>query len=264
MSRTKLMSRTRWKIGHRYSKPTTLRDDHPAITNGTTYFPTTVRTPSGSEWVLKAGENQTKLGSHIIKGAWKGYPILSLSLVERETCSRGCSAYSICYGNNMRYAHRWKAGPELIEQLDAELTHFSRLYAGGFAVRLHTLGDFFSTAYVQSWSAWMDQHRPTHCFGFTAWAPDEPIGRELGRLMNRHPDRFRIRWSNREGPNSTRMIKTHPGEPSLDGIPICPAQIDPACRAYLGPEQYEKRQRLTCGSCAYCWSSDRQIIFVEH
>jgi hypothetical protein len=88
---------------------------HPATVENRTLFPTTVR-DVGQEWLLKGGEHSGKIGRRVTKGAWKGFPIFTLTLEERATCPVSCALWHSCYGNHMPMARRWRHGPELLER----------------------------------------------------------------------------------------------------------------------------------------------------
>lgn len=77
-----------------------------------------------------------------------------------------------------------------------------------------------------------------------AWTPAE---RETLTQKNRWGDRFRIRWSN--------------GEDETDcAMPI--RSVDAAGSAIVCPEQTGKT--AACATCALCWSTTRNIAFLEH
>ena len=98
--------------GHRDSTP--LPPDHPAMLGMRTLYPSTVRSASSDEWVLKSGINSTKLGDRINKGAWRGSRLYSLKLEERKTCPATCAQLGCCYGNHVgRKAVRWNVDLKL-------------------------------------------------------------------------------------------------------------------------------------------------------
>jgi hypothetical protein len=59
----------------------------------------------------------------------------------RRSCSDG-------YGNSMNWARRIKHGREFEERLWEELADKQAKHPRGFLVRLHILGDFYSTDYA--------------------------------------------------------------------------------------------------------------------
>jgi hypothetical protein len=130
-------------------KPLTLSPDHPAVIEGRTMFPS--RVTEEHDRLLKSGQNQRKLGSHVSKGRWAGMPIFTLTLEERATCPRSCQHWNDCYGNHMHWPKRHAHGPELEGKLALELAVLAAKYPAGFVVRLHILGDFYSSEYVRRW-----------------------------------------------------------------------------------------------------------------
>jgi hypothetical protein len=101
------------------SKPLTGRPaslppfDHPALTEGRTLYPSTVREPrrdAADQWALKSGENSAKIGGLILKGRWHGFPIYTLTLEERATRPRDCRHWRSCFGNGTHLADRIAAG----------------------------------------------------------------------------------------------------------------------------------------------------------
>lgn len=246
-------ARRRYNDSVTRQNPIRLKPDDPALIEGHTRHQFLVRDPSPDEWVLKSGEHSRKLGSIVTKKVWKGFPIYSLSLEERATCPRSCNQWDICYGNGVSQnrAYRYRHGPELIEALGRELKILNHEPATGrgFVVRLHTLGDFYSVEYVQQWAGWIKQYPALRVFGFTAWQPDTEIGAAVMALRDKHWDRFAVRFSNSSDRHrSANVISSGVDHSSVDGI-VCPAETG-------GTE--------CCGTCGLCWTSDRQIVFVEH
>jgi len=251
---TKLVSHRRFEPHHDLLNPLVLERDHPSIVEGRTLFPSSVRDPSPGEWVLKSGANQYKLGDRVTRGraGLKGAPIFSLSLEERSSCPE-CSLWLSCYGNHSPFSLRYRHGPKLIRQLQAELELLQLRHPGGFLIRLHQLGDFYSVEYVRQWAKeWLDEFPALHVFGYTHHRPNETeIGRELARWINTRWSRFAVRWSNWEGsPKSTRTLTTIPKTATVRGAVVCPQQ--------------HRRTDLTCGSCTACWTSSKPIAFVIH
>lgn len=223
-----------------------LEPHHPAHRKGTTFFPGRVIPAAKMERLLKSGEHSRKLGKIIVKGCWKGMPIYSLTLEERETCPRTCVAWAICYGNNMPFALRILDDGTLTRRLWAELAALSARHPAGFVVRLHVLGDFYSRDYVRFWRESLAEFPALHVFGFTARAPSEPIGGDLVVLVSDEPDRFVIRFSGAGYDTHCAEVVDHPAH--AKGIP-CPAQTD---------------ENRCCATCGLCWQSDRTISFVKH
>ena len=218
-------------------------------------FPGTV-TAEGT--ALKDGAHNSKIGGDVLVGFLKGVRILTLTLEERATCPRSCAQWKSCYGNAMPQAHRQRHGPELEARLAAELEEHLAA-APAVLVRLHVLGDFYSTEYVRFWWDQLQKHTGLHCFGFTAWAPDTPIGGEVARTRWFFPSRFMIRHSGLSGPMGAVVLSGTPDPdeipPTVGDIVVCPEQRDAL--------QEEPRGKH-CGSCAVCWETERPILFVQH
>jgi hypothetical protein len=220
---------------------------HPAYRSGRTIFPSRVFDPSEVKRVLKTGHQSRKIGKTVQKGPRRGWPIFTLTLEERATCSRTCKAWGICYGNAMQAAERLVAGDELEAALWDELAELNRLHPGGFMVRLHILGDFYSLGYVRLWERALAAFPALHVFGFTARLPDEgEIGKALHALATDNWDRFAVRFSGAEGPVLASRLDD--GDEKAGAI-TCPAQLG-----------------LTdcCATCALCWQSRRSILFRKH
>lgn len=218
-----------------------LHPKHPALTEARTLFPTTVVDPRESPRLLVSGMNQRKIGKRVTKGRWKGFPLYTLTLEERATCPSSCGEWSTCYGSNMPFSRRHKAGLALEAILINEVIDLARKHPDGYAVRLHILGDFYSPAYVDLWGSLLAEVPQLHVFGFTANPVDSQIG-ELIMFMNAaHPDRCRIRFS---GVDSL-VIDSLADSRHV----VCPVQTD---------------KTDCCGSCGLCWTMDRPVEFIRH
>lgn len=203
-----------------------------------------VRDSSLVKHVLVGGENSRKIGRAVKKGAWKGMPIFTLTLEERSTCPRTCEQWLNCYGNNMNWALRIEEDGDFLIHLTSELLRLNARFPGGFVVRLHVLGDFFSTEYVDFWKLALDTMPALHVYGYTARGLDTPIGGAIWDIVKVHWDRFAIRWSNRG--SMTAASEVVDDEESAQGV-VCPAELD------------EKR---SCGTCGLCWASKRGAALV--
>lgn len=230
-------------------RPMNLKPSNAAVREGRTRFPSRVTLPDDKR-VLKSGRSNTKLGGKVTKGAWKGMPIYSLTLEERATCPTTCKLWRSCYGNRMHLATRYKVGPELIYRLQQELRKLQERHPRGFVVRLHVLGDFYSTAYVDKWAEWLLDFPALRIFGYTAWQTDTPIGHTIARWRDLMWGRFAIRTSGAEKGPRTAVYPAGllAGLMEKDAIP-CPAQVN---------------KTASCGTCALCWSTTRPIAFLEH
>jgi hypothetical protein len=177
--------------------------------------------PSEVVRVLKTGHQSRKIGKIVQKGTRRGWPIFTLTLEERATCPRSCKAWGFCYGNNMQAAERIVAGPALEKALWQELAYLQEQNPTGFMVRLHVLGDFYSTGYVQLWADALERFPALHVFGFTAHDPaGDEIGAMLMRMVKRDWSRFAVRFSGMPGADlGSQLIPEHHAQ----AIP-CPAQ----------------------------------------
>lgn len=230
-----------------------LAADHPALAEGRTLFPKSLLEPTPGVWVLKTGNYQRKLGDRVSKGAWRGFPIFSLTLQERATCPPACHAWSTCYGNAMPFSRRWHAGENLEAALQHDLAHLDEFYPEGFVVRLHILGDFCSVLYVARWRDWLERFPALRVFGYTARRPAEPIGRAIEEMNRDFPDRCVIRLSHPlPGPMRAVTITRVPEGPVVHEGVVCPAQTG---------------KTECCGSCSLCWSESfkqKTIVFIRH
>ena len=243
------MQRPRRRFAQRGARPgVRVAADHPAVVNGTPLFPTQVRSASAGEWVLKRGEHSKKYGSHFSVGDWRGLPIYSLTLPERATCPRTCKVWDVCYGNGMPFATRFQVDSVLYAKLTVELEALAVVYPRGFALRLHSLGDFANVRYVRFWLDAVRTLPGLHIFGFTAWPRDSEIG-SLMEVESRKWDRFRIRFSGDPRPRGATVTDPPAYGWSPNGF-VCPAQAH--------------RSDITCGSCGYCIKSQEPVVFARH
>ena len=229
-----------------------LQPHHPAARKATTFFPSTVRPTAQVARLLKSGEHSRKLGAVVTKGRWRGFPIFSLTLEERDTCPRSCSEWLTCYGNNMHFATRILDDGTLTRRLWGELASLNAEYPAGFVIRLHVLGDFFSVEYVEFWRQALRDFPALRVFGFTARTADDPIGRALRELAAAEADpenqdvRFMLRFS---GWDSEMMAAEVVGSAVDARYTVCPAEADP---------------KRCCATCALCFNSLQSITFIRH
>lgn len=223
----------------------TLRAGHPATVEARTMFPSRVFHSTVLPRLLKSGHNSRKIGKMVTKGKWRGFPIYTLTLQERATCPASCAMWLGCYGNNMHFAERIIADEAFERRLWSELAALNQRHPGGFAVRLHVLGDFYSERYVRIWRAALARFKALHVFGFTARDPrEERIGAMLFLLAVTQWDRFAIRFSN---------MGFDAYGAQVDGEPT--AAI--ACPAQTGATD-------CCATCGLCWATTRNIAFARH
>lgn len=231
--------------------------NNPAVIEGRTLFPSTVVNPKDSPALLVSGQNSRKLGSHVTKGPWKGFPIYQLSLEERATCPRSCFHWRSCYGNSMQLARRHRNTPDLTDYLRAELLDLQDEFPRGFVVRLHVLGDFYSEEYARQWVRWLAEFPALHVFGYTAHSKESLIGSILYHATkaewSNERVRFAIRFSSQEPqPQGATTIWRMPKDDKVrEGI-VCPAQTGKVS---------------CCAACGLCWNvnaKDESIAFIAH
>lgn len=221
---------------------------HPALTGGRTIFLKSVKPPEGVKRLLQPASTNRKLGggkTTITKGRWRGMPLYQLLLEERKTCPRTCAQWANCYGNNMYLARRIDhTAPTFYSSLSAELSALASAHSSGFVVRLHVLGDFFSTKYVSFWSKALRIHPSLRIFGYTHRYPEhaDGIGRAVEKLNQ--SDRCWIRFSDRGGDMSANL-----GTARGTGDIQCPQEVG---------------KTESCLTCGLCWQTKRAIGFLEH
>lgn len=209
-----------------------------------------VHDPSTAPHVLVSGHSNIKIGRDVRKGWLRKYWIYTLTLEERATCPRTCHHWATCYGNNMPYARRFdhRRDAQLKIAIDRDVERLLAVKGrAGILVRLHALGDFFDPKYVAFWSGLLDRHPRLAVYGYTAWAPDSPVGAAIAAAKARHGRRFAIRWSNGGGDEDCT-------------VPI--QAVDAPVNAVVCPEQ--TGATTACATCGLCWGTKRNIAFVEH
>jgi hypothetical protein len=234
------------KRAERGIAPVTLSALHPAHRSGRSLFPSRVFDPDEVARVLKDGHQSRKIGKTVTKGPRRGWPIFTLTLEERATCPRTCKAWSFCYGNSMQAAERIVAGEQLIGGLWPRIGGLQGQHPGGFMVRLHVLGDFYSEDYVRFWTSALEQFPALHVFGFTARLPGTPSATCCSTLASSQWSRFAVRFSGMVGPMLGSILQ---GDDGTDQAVPCPAQTGAA---------------ECCAACALCWHSQRSISFARH
>lgn len=232
------------------TKVKTLDALHPAVIEGRTLYRARVTDPSTPLRLLKSGAHNRKIGGRIVKGAWRGMPVFTLTLEERATCPQSCRQWADCYGNKMNWSQRLIAGPSLEARLERELWDLAQEHPRGFVVRLHVLGDFYSVEYVRRWLAWLVRFPALRVYGYTAWPAETPIGALIAEVARRQWSRFAIRQSNGTGSERATITLYHKPNGSIarDAI-VCPAQTDAT---------------ECCGTCGLCWGTERNIAFLAH
>lgn len=225
------------------------------VQEGRTKFPKTVVQPGDVTNMLTTGHSNVKIGRDVRKGKHRGYWIYTLSLEERKTCPNTCQHWQTCYGNNMPFAKRMDhTHPAFLTTLEKEIdalikgTQRRNSKATGILIRLHALGDFYSPAYVAFWSRVMAKHPRLAIYGYTAWGSGTAIGWMINELNKDFPDRCHIRFSNGGYTNrSTISINREDSRPE---------------NSFICPEQTGKT--LCCATCGACWSTTKNVAFLEH
>lgn len=212
-----------------------------------TRYPKLVKEPSDAP--LQPGRNVTKLGSRVTKGRWKGAQMFALTLEERATCSTTCAVYEVCYGNNMNMAVRWKHGADLEAKLAEQLKRMDRdgRRKDLVVIRLHVLGDFYDPEYVQFWDTMLNAYPWLRLFGYTAWPKESPIAKAVQKLNREWSGRVAIRTSG-YGSKMASYVRSH-DQPIPENAFQCPEQID---------------RTDTCATCGACWSTLKNVVFLEH
>lgn len=208
--------------------------------------------PSDHVFMLKPGSNNKKLGFVVSKGKHKGKRIYSLTLPERETCPRSCHHWDDCYGNNMPFAVRYSVSDweAFVGRLEYEIATLLEKHKHGILIRLHVLGDFFSSDYIRFWDGLLSFYGDSLAvYGYTAHNPGSKLGVLVGRLNLTYPERCEIRYSH--GANYNRLFdQRFAAEESFDGD------------SFDCPEQTGKVK--DCASCGLCWEATKTVRFLTH
>jgi len=222
--------------------------EHDMVREGRTRFRKTVKAVNQVSHLLVSGHSNVKIGRDVRKAKFRGYWIYTLSLEERKTCPDSCRHWQTCYGNNMPWAKRIDhTDPDFLPTLETEITRLCTK-RGGVLIRLHALGDFFSVEYVEFWRHMLRRHPNLALYGYTARHPVTPIGDAVWVTNRLFPDRCMIRFSDAQLPEmSTVSIGDESG---------CPPN------AFICPEQTGKTR--CCATCGACWSTKKNVAFMEH
>lgn len=240
------------------NKVDVLSAQHPAVVNRTTLFPSRIVTADESPRLLVSGHNNRKIGKRVTRGPWAGMPIFTLSLTERATCPSYCAMLTACMGNGMQWARRHQVGPKFEARLREEVEALADRNPQGFVVRLHVLGDFYSTDYVHLWRQMLTVYPELHVYGYTARrmptaGEEDPIGTAVAALDADFPDRCFIRFSSPAGGfMGATVIDYTPHSSRVEEGLVCPAETEAA---------------RCCADCGLCWSQalrDQAIVFVLH
>lgn len=210
----------------------------------TTKYAGSIVPASGS--MIKEARRNMKIGNRVSLGRLAGAKIWALTLIERETCPTTCKVWDICYGNHMPFAKRHDhRSPKFYSYLSMSL---SNIMAPGkpVLIRLHVLGDFFSTEYVDWWRYRLETYSNLNLYGYTAHDPDSTIGRAVhGLALQFGWERAAIRFSGFSGPYRGAVVDADP----VPGSFTCPEQ-----------EGLVK----DCASCGACWDGEKTVRFIPH
>lgn len=210
-----------------------------------TIFPNMVRDVIPGQPVLVDGASNSKIGGDVRVGWLKGAKIFTLTLEERATCPSYCPLWQTCYGNSMNWSIRWRPGPVLEAQIEADVKRLTDLH-GRILVRLHILGDFPDKTYVHLWRRLLREYPGLNVFGFTAHRDDTDMGQAIAGIRSDFPRRFNIRHSGRSGPwgsITTDMVEID--RPMILDVAMCLEQRDAMSGGKKG---------MHCGDCGLCWT----------
>lgn len=217
------------------------------MTLTTTRFRKSIKSPKSGVRVLKPGSSNAKLGFRITSKVWRYKRLYSLTLVERDTCPRSCHHWDDCYGNNMPFAHRFDI-EGLMEQLAIEIPELIEKHPAGIVIRLHVLGDFFSTEYVAFWERMLTEYPTLSLFGYTAREIDSDIGKAIYVMNLRYGERCIIRYSRNQSFDT--VGQSYAAEESFTG------------ESFTCPEQTGKLD--SCADCGLCWTVAKTVRFLSH
>ena len=229
---------------------TTLNATHKAIVNAQSVYQKNIHDAETYPYNVIKRNTGAKLGRVVKKTRLRGAKIYVLTLEERTTCDPDCEHWLDCFGNNMPYAHRFKANTALLGAISKNLDEID---AKGhiYLVRLHILGDFYSLEYVDFWQDQLERRPLLNIYGYTRNTPNSRIpkysalGLAILNVRIKYPDRFAVRFSN----DPSDKFSANSEHVSLDGI-VCPEQTG---------------HTESCGNCGLCWTmKEKPVIFLDH
>lgn len=153
----------------------------------------------------------------------------------------------------MPFASRYAPGPALEAAIERDVHTLAAKKAtrGGFVVRTHVLGDFYSPEYVALWARLVADIPALHVYGYTHWRLASPIGRAVTDFVLAQPDRVAILRSDAdesEDPLPKAMTIPRDGR-AVAGTVICPEQTG---------------RTTSCGTCGLCMSGRTSVSFLDH
>lgn len=204
-----------------------------------------VKNPNSKLFKLVSDNQKMGKGFAIVqKGDKTGFPVYVLTLQERATCPSYCIHWDNCYGNGMPFAHRFQHGPELEAAIELQIAELAKKHVKGFLVRLHVLGDFYSTQYVMLWGNLLRKYPNLHVYGYTAYKFNSNIGFAIRFISDIFKNRCLIRFSTNDTSN-TRMVAC---SDSVPGAVTCPQQTG------------KTESCLTCGLCFSAYKGPIQFL----
>ena len=232
----------------------------------TTIYPKSIYTINSLEDYTQYGfkllkqSNNKKLGKVVKKGIYKNKPLYSLSLVEREMgCRKHCLHWQDCYGINMPFAHRFKTDNDMIfcNILNTEIFNLLKKHKQGIHIRLHVLGDFFSSYYINWWLALLTCYENVSVYGYTAHTKHSVLGSKIENTIRKIGfNRFAVRYSNSNVKLSANSVEFSKNK-------VVPINKNVSLKSIPCPEQINKVEN--CSSCALCWNKNvNQISFKTH
>ncbi len=232
------------------------------VREGRPKFMRSVKKPEDLAHLLVSGHSNAKIGRDVRVGKLKGFHIYTLSLPERLTCPTSCKHWEDCYGNNMPFAKRIDPSSKtFLPRLSQEIDELMRKHRGKVLIRLHALGDFYSTRYVQFWSDQLRKHPTLHLFGYTARKRGTEIGDAVFVATMAWDRRFMVRVSDGGEPEMcTVSIGGRDDAPA--GSVICPEQLGVEHKR-INPKTGAPYAML-CATCGICWSTPTNVAFMEH
>lgn len=176
--------------------------------------------------------------------------VVEIATTTKTFIANGLAAHN-CFGNKMQFAQRMShKHPRFGSALAENVRRLGEEHPGGFVVRLHVLGDFFSVAYVRLWEGLLDSVLPLRVFGYSArWdVQADPVAAALVPLAVRRWSRFAMRFSDAPVDECSTVSIEHP--------------VQKPKHAFLCPEQLGRTE--SCSTCAACWSTKKPVAFIQH
>jgi hypothetical protein len=207
---------------------------------------------------------------YIKKGKFRGLPMYFLTLQELNTCPDSCALKLTfeqlktmgsdavpCYGRNMPFADRNDhESPEFYNTLERDVDYLNTKHPDGFAIRLHELGDFFSTDYVSFWEMLLCTYPALNAFGYSHTTG--AIGDMLDMLYVCYATDERPRFAIYDSDNSHGSGV----RPTASTIKHVPEDFKPPRGTVVCPQQLKKT--ASCATCGLCPSGDVNLLFITH